>query len=123
MLTAERSRLIGVWFATIALAGVFCFSGVSMVLGTSPMGDRFIYWGYPTWFLSAIGAVETLGAVLLVIPRTGFLGSVVLGLVMAGALFTHIRHAEWFPALFVAIILFLLAMVGAYRRVPPPTGV
>jgi uncharacterized membrane protein YphA (DoxX/SURF4 family) len=119
VLTAERSKLIGVWFATIALVGVFFFSGASKLAGRSPMADRFTYWGYPEWFLPVVGAAEVLGSVLLLIPRAAFLGSILLGAVMAGAVYTHVRHAEWFPALFVVIIIFLLTMVGGYRRVRP----
>lgn len=119
MLTAESSKMIGVWFATIALVGVFAFSGITKLLGSSPMIDRFTYWGYPPWFLLVVGAAEVAGAVLVLIPKTALYGAIVLGAVMAGAVFTHIRHAEWFPALFVVIILFLLAMVGGSRRTRP----
>jgi uncharacterized membrane protein YphA (DoxX/SURF4 family) len=103
-------------FATVALVGVFLFSGISKVAGTSPMADRFLYWGYPQWFLLVVGAAEILGAALLAIPKTAFYGAAVLGVVMAGAIFTHVRHTEWFPAMFVAIITFLLVMVGGWRR-------
>jgi uncharacterized membrane protein YphA (DoxX/SURF4 family) len=120
VLTAERSQLIGVLFATVALVGIFLVSGISMYSDTSPMADRFLFWGYPVWFRLMVGTSEILGAVLLAIPRSAFYGASLLGIVMAGALFTHIRHGEWLPTLFVVIVLFLLTLVGAYRRGRPP---
>jgi uncharacterized membrane protein YphA (DoxX/SURF4 family) len=108
--------MIGVWFATIALVGVFAYSGISKLIGGSPLIDRFTYWGYPAWFLLVVGAAEVVGAALLILPKTALYGAIVLGAVMAGAVFTHVRYAEWFPALFVVIVLFLLSMVGGSRR-------
>ena len=66
-----------------------------------------------------VGAAEVAGAVLLLIPKTALYGAIVLAAVMAGAVFTHVRHAEWFPVLFVIIIFFLLSMVAGFRRARP----
>jgi uncharacterized membrane protein YphA (DoxX/SURF4 family) len=54
--------------------------------------ERFVDWGYPSWFRFVVGGIEGVCAVLLVIPgqRFRFIGAAVLVLVMVGAVTTHI---------------------------------
>lgn len=50
----------------------------------------FEEWGYPVWFRIFIGVLETLGGLIILIPRTRAYGGIILGVVMIGALVTRL---------------------------------
>ena len=49
-------------------------AGVSKLLGATAHVQHFAHWGYPDWFRLVVGAVETISAVLLIVPRSVALG-------------------------------------------------
>ncbi|MCK0108565.1 DoxX family protein [Flavobacteriaceae bacterium S0825] len=75
--------------------------------------NAFIKWGYPDWFRTLIGVFETLGALLLIIPKTRHLGGIILFVVMVGALITRITFGtsvdDALTIAFNAIIFLYLA--------------
>ncbi|MCF0069589.1 DoxX family protein [Dyadobacter sp. CY261] len=63
------------------------------------------------WLLPLVGAVEILGGVLLVIPRTRALGAIVILPVLTGVLLTNITAApSGLPivAIFIAVIAWVI---------------
>lgn len=102
----KRALRVLLWIVTLLFAFVFLMVGVTKLTQNPAVLEQFAGWGYPTWFLLAIGAAEVLGALLLVWPRTAKFGAYLLIPIMAGAIFTHIRAGEWpnplFNALFAA---------------------
>jgi len=103
--------------------------GILLVLEVLAMGaaglskfqntDGWFYWfarfGYPPRFALVVGAVEFVGAGLLVIPRVASYASIVLGVIMIGALhavLTNETDLGWFgPVLHVAF----LVVIGTVR--------
>jgi putative oxidoreductase len=68
------------------------------------------------WFRYFTGALEIIGAILLLIPRTSGIAAALLALIMAGAVVTHLfilgdGYASFFPA-----FPFLLLLLVAWKR-------
>jgi uncharacterized membrane protein YphA (DoxX/SURF4 family) len=92
-----RRRLLGglCWL----LAAAFLVGAVTKFLpgetfAGPPYSEKFADWGYPSWFRFVVGAGELVGAVCLVIPRRRFLGAAVLGVILVGAVVTHIVNQD-----------------------------
>ncbi len=112
----SRATRIALWVLCGLLAVLFLMAGGSKLAGAQPQVEHFSKWGYPGWFRLLIGAVEAAAAVALMIPRVAALAAGVLAAVMAGAIYTHVRHDEAMQALVPGVLLALLACVGYLRR-------
>ena len=91
---------------------------VFLVVGTAKFRSpgweaRFTAWGYPAWFRSTVGALEVLGALMLLVPGTRRWGALALAIVMAGAAVTHVAHGEA-PRVIVNVVIAVLLI--AIRR-------
>jgi len=91
-----RLRGIAVWACAIFLAAAFVSVGVSKLAGGSATrwAERFAQWGYPANTQYAVGVLEILGGLGVLIPRWRRAASLILLALMAGALCTHLVHAE-----------------------------
>ncbi|ELM3722002.1 DoxX family protein [Edwardsiella piscicida] len=88
---------------TWGLLIIFLASGAAKLAGLAFEQAAFARWGYPQWFMYAVGAAETLGALgLLSRLRRWAAGGLLL--LMLGALQTHLRFGEW-GMLLLALIL------------------
>lgn len=82
-----------------------------------PYSEKFVDWGYPSWFRFVVGAGELVGAVLIVQPRRRFLGTAVLGVILVGAVITHIANRHPLGASAAApVCLALVALVAWASR-------
>ncbi|HEY2824748.1 MAG TPA: DoxX family protein [Gemmatimonadales bacterium] len=54
--------------------------------------DAFVIWGYPMWFMYAVGAVEMIGGLALFVPRVASWAAMGLMAVMIGAVVTSLHH-------------------------------
>ena len=52
--------------------------------------EAFQDWGYPVWFRIFIGILETVGGLIILIPKVRHFGGIILAAVMIGALITRI---------------------------------
>lgn len=59
-----------------------------------PYSEKFVEWGYPSWFRFIVGTGELIGGVLLVVPRFRFIGCLLLALILEGATVTHIVNND-----------------------------
>jgi putative oxidoreductase len=112
----ERTRWVGVWLAALISAATFVMAGISKLAGAPQMVEEFHRFGYPDWFRVLIGAAEVGGAIALLVPRTAILASMMLGVIMAGAVTTHLRFGETLPAMVPLVLFVLVAAVGYARR-------
>ena len=117
-----RLRSVAVWVGAIFLAVAFVAVGISKLEGASAMrwSERFGQWGYPANTAYAVGVLEILGGLGVLIPRWRRAASLTLGGLMAGALCTHLVHAEY-PRVIPPLVLggVALLMYWSHRR---PTG-
>ncbi len=94
----------------------------ALLLGPSAMG-KFLDWegkeeafaksGFTTDQMFGIGIVEVIVAILFLIPRTSFVGAILLAGYLGGATVTHLRIGEPF---FVPVIVGIVAWVGLGLR-------
>lgn len=106
-----------VWGVRILLALAFGAAGIAKLAGVPPMVQLFETIGVGQWFRFLTGAVEIAGAVLLLVPATGFFGGVLLAATMIGGVTTHLLIGG---SPIPAIVLGLLSAFVAWRLRPVP---
>ena len=103
---------------TAALAVIFVVAGIINIIGRGTVKTDFARWGFPDGFNIVCGGLELVGAALLLPPSTKFWGLALLGMIMAGAIFSLLRYREPIshlaPALGIATLLHL--MRSLFRR-------
>lgn len=118
------------WLVSGVLFVIFLGAGLTKLAGTEMAVQMFDQFGYPAWFMYLTGALEVIGAVLVVIPGARFLGGVILALVALGATSTHLRMGELVEAILPAVLMVAAGYVAwitsqpmARRRgMAPPAG-
>jgi putative oxidoreductase len=105
---------VGLWILQIGAAGMFLMVGFFKLSGDPRMVALFDAIGLGQWFRYVTGALEVLGAVLLLIPRLSGLGALLLMGVMLGAVPTHLFVVGGSPL--SAIILLIVTGVVAWGR-------
>ena len=103
------------WVLQIAPAGMFLMAGFLKLSGNEQMVGLFEKIGVGQWFRYLTGALEVAGAILLLLPRTSGLGSLMLVGVMAGAVMTHVFIVGGSP-LGALILLVVTGLVAWGRR-------
>ncbi|MBA3935971.1 MAG: DoxX family protein [Planctomycetes bacterium] len=114
-MTAKTQRMAG-WILT-GLVGLFLIagSGIPKFLDWPGKTAMMTHLGLPLELVPAIGALEIAVTLLYLIPRTAFLGAILLTGYLGGALFTHLRIGDpWFFPLIVGV----LAWAGLALRRP-----
>src|SRR5438876_11679451 len=104
----QRIRNGFAWVLSVLLALVFMIAALPKILGAHVWVVKFVNWGYPNWFPFAIGSLELLGGILLLIPRVAKYGASVLGIDMVGAAYTHLANGEGLQILRPVMVLLLL---------------
>jgi uncharacterized membrane protein YphA (DoxX/SURF4 family) len=108
-----KVRNLLVWVLSVLCAALFLFAGVPKLLGVQQMVDQFNVVGLGQWFRYFTGVVEVLGAIGLLIPRTGRLAALLLSLVMVGAFIAIVTrlHQGWYVPIIVLFVLLLIARI------------
>ena len=104
------------WVLSVLLALVFTIAALPKILGAQVWVVKFMKWGYPNWLPFAIGLLELLGGILVLIPRVAKYGASVLGVVMVGAAYTHLANGEGLQVLRPVMVLLLLGITVWLRR-------
>jgi len=85
------------------------FDGVIHVLKPAPVIDAFAQLGVPIRLSVGLGILELVCTALYAIPRTAFVGALLLTAYLGGAIATQLRAgAGWFPTIFPVIVAALL---------------
>jgi putative oxidoreductase len=119
--SADRSgstgKLVNVvlWVLQIAAAGMFLMVGFLKLSGNAQLVELFDAIGLGQWFRYLIGALEVVGACLVLIPRTSGLAALMLAGVMVGAVVTHVFIVGGSP-LGATILLVVTGVVAWGRR-------
>ena len=120
---------MALWIVQILLALLFGLTGMMKVIQPKEKLVQRMKWVEETApsTVKAIGAVEILGAMGVVLPMlTGILpiltplAAVGLGLTMIGATLTNLRHNEYLHIAVNVVMLALAAFVAYGRFVPVP---
>ena len=98
---------------SILLGIAFLGAGLSKLSGAEAMAASFERFGYPLWFMYFVGIAEVAGAIGLFVQRTAFYAAVCLGMLMIGALGTHLMHDPPLQAI-PSLMLVILCGSAAY---------
>lgn len=104
-----RTQRISGWVLT-GLVGIFLIgaSGVPKFLDWEGKTELMAKLGLPLSLLPAIGTVEILVTILYLIPRTSFLGAILVTGYLGGAILTHLRVDDpWFFPIIIGVIAWL----------------
>ena len=111
----RRSKALrtAIWIVRILLFALFLFEGLDK-FGSRPLWIRiFDQIGWGQWFRYFTGAVETAGAIAMLIPFLTPVAVMLLGSTMVGALLTHALIVGVGPqSVIVTILLGLIVGVG-----------
>ena len=113
---ASKAQLITGRVLT-GLVGLFLIgaSGVPKFLDWPGKDEMMAKMGLPLALLPTIGLIEIAITVIYLIPRTSFLGAILITAYLGGAIMTHLRVGDpWF----FPIIIGVLAWVGLALRKP-----
>jgi len=116
----EKSSFIdtvGRWVLRVAVALLFFALGASKFGSHSLWVRLFEQIGFGPWFRVFTGAVQTGGALMLLVPRLAWMGAAILTCTMFGAILAQlfIVHA-FLLAISPAILMVITAAVGAQAR-------
>jgi uncharacterized membrane protein YphA (DoxX/SURF4 family) len=119
--TWPRRALTGLcWLLAISfVAGGLAKFVPGATFAGEPYSEKFAEWGYPPWFRFVVGAGEVVGAVLLVVPRRRLLGAALLGVILVGAVLTHIVNGDPLSQAVMAPICLALVAIVAYAHGRP----
>jgi uncharacterized membrane protein YphA (DoxX/SURF4 family) len=109
-------KIVALWALTLFSAAIFIAAAVPKIGGYGFFSQRFDAWGYPGWLETGVGIAEVVGSIFLIIPATSFYASIVLGAIMAGAIYTHLAMGTAVFALFPLILLLGLCYIAWMRR-------
>jgi hypothetical protein len=93
-----------------SLAAAFmAFDGILHIAKPAAVAEAFSQLGYPLRLSIGLGVLELVFTLLYGIPRTAFVGALLLTAYLGGAVATQLRvDAGWFPTIFPVIIAALL---------------
>jgi len=102
----KLARSIGVWLVTLWLAAMCLTVGTIKFTQAASWDRAFTHWGYATWFRPVVGAAEVAAGVLILAPPVAAYGALTMGVMMMGALGTHLAHGEFnrIPAPLVLLV-------------------
>ena len=103
----------GLLVISVLLAIAFLGAGLSKLSGAEMMVGNFERLGYPLWFMYFVGIAEVAGAIGLFVQRTALYAAVCLGILMLGAVGTHLMNDPLQQAI-PALVLLVLCGVAAY---------
>ena len=108
--TSHRPFEAAIVIVSVLLA-TWLFVPAAVLAFSRRSADEFAATGLPAWSRLALALPEMLGAVLFSVPRTFFVGAVVLLLVLAGAIVAHLSlgiQPIWLYLLSAAVLSLVL---------------
>jgi putative oxidoreductase len=111
---APRWRPIALWTVKIILAIAFISAGGAKLFGVPMLVESFHTLGLGQWFRYLTGALEVIGAILILMPAWSALGAIFFCCIMVGATLAHLTVLP--GSALPAIVLFILAAVVAFAE-------
>lgn len=114
-MSAKSQRILG-WVLSALLALFLIFaSAAGKFTDWEGKADMFAKMGWTEDIMFRIGLVEVAVAILFLIPRTSFIGAILLTAYLGGAVATHVRVLDPF---FIPIVIGVLVWVALGLRDP-----
>ncbi len=105
----SKGRLWGSRIISGLVILFFLFDGIMKLVKPAPVIEGTVRLGYPESVIVPLGIVLTLCTILYAIPRTSYLGAILLTGYLGGAVATHVRASGTafeivFPVIFGALV-------------------
>lgn len=97
------------WVISVLPSLLLLFSGFNKITASEEVLSGLSHFGINPDHIKALGIVEILITLLYLIPRTSFIGAILITGWMGGAIFTHLRVGDNF---IMQIILPILVWIG-----------
>ncbi|WP_141734339.1 DoxX family protein [Oligoflexus tunisiensis] len=97
------------WVLSVLPSILLLFSGFNKVMATEEVLNGLNQFGIDPGQIKALGIAEILLTLLFLIPRTAFVGAILLTGWIGGAIFTHLRVGDAFV---MQIIIGVLVWIG-----------
>ncbi|HLU93275.1 MAG TPA: DoxX family protein [Membranihabitans sp.] len=115
MVRSQHSSVF--YLLTGAVAIIYLFTGLRKLIGYESVVADFESWGFHPAFMYIIGITELAGAIALMIPKARIPAITGLGVVMLGAIGTHIYSEEYYQILLpLALLLLLISLLFMSRK-------
>src|SRR5947209_2582481 len=89
---AEKKKgSVAVVVVTLLLGALFVYAGLANFLFEDNARRQFDAWGYPDWIREVVGVLEIAGGLLLLLPRTTWIGALLLLIVTVAGMATLLR--------------------------------
>jgi uncharacterized membrane protein YphA (DoxX/SURF4 family) len=111
---APRWKPVALWTVKVILALVFLAAGGAKLYGVTKMVESFHILGLGQWFRYLTGALEVIGAILILIPVWSAFSAILLCCTMVGATLAHLTVLP--GSAIPAIVLFVLAAIVAFAE-------
>jgi hypothetical protein len=97
-------------------AGLFVFtSGINGILiRSADLREGFTKFGYPESAIPVVGAAALISSLLYLVPRTAYLGAILMTGYLGGAVATHLRVND--PTLVVPVVFGIIVWAGLFLR-------
>lgn len=115
-MSIKKFQTVLLCIASILLAALFVNASLGKLVSHPNVLAMFKRYGYPDNFHLAVGVIEVVGAVALLIPRVAAYGAGLLAVVMIGACGTHLKNGEMSRAAFTAVLLLVLSAITYVRH-------
>lgn len=112
----KKLKTVLLWALQILLALLFLAAGSGKFLGSEVWQQKFLDWGYPNNFYLVIGAVETIAAIFLLIPKFTKYAAMFLVVIMLGAAMTHLFNNQAPELIRPGIFLVFLSTLIYFRK-------
>ena len=109
-----RWKSAGLWVVRGLLALVFAGAGGAKLYGVPMLVEEFQHIGAGQWFRYLTGALELLGAILILTPSLAAFGALLLICIMVGAILTHLFLIG--GSAVPALVLLALSAIVAYAK-------
>ena len=113
--TSGKVLNIILWVLQIGAAAMFLMAGYGKLSGDPAMVKMFDTVGLGQWFRYLTGALEVIGAILLLTPWCSGLGALLLVAVMLGAVTSHLFILGGSPMMAIVLLL-VTAIIAWWRR-------
>lgn len=112
---SQKTIRIFEWITVIILGLLFAFSAFLKLTQNEAALAQAASMGIDGSTYRLIGIVEIISLILFLIPRTGFIGSLLLIAYMGGAIASHLQHQQ---PIAVAVVVEILIWVSLALRYP-----
>ena len=116
----EQTNPNAIWGGSVLLAILFLLLGGLKLLGPQfgvDVGEQFRQSGYPDWVCPALGVVEVVAALVLLVPLVAWVGAAVLLVITAGYVWTSWQLGQPMQMLLPGLLFFTCGVL-TYLRFP-----